>query len=324
MFGRSYDRSRYDNEQVEYLFNKIMEIPEHDRVFHYKNKMINLTSFQDSADQDFFEGTFISARFGQKQEIIDVYTQTKAGDKERDHGVKNEVHFLLDKRNGLLLTHYDNQAVVGRNMLHRFFTNHAKIAEGYRQTFNRKNEEATILKSAYLKVVSLPSKEFLEEIDRFVRVKEAFMIADKESSLNNEGIEALTGAFEDGGVDDYQQIKIVLRNTLKRGSIKHIKAFFEQLAESNKYDNYGVSGTTSAGSYKTISMASVPQSFDAEITFNENGLPSESELINEMVRIAKTDNPILEKNAGMKQIKEVGDLSDISEEAGEDGESFTQ
>jgi len=73
--GDSYDKNRYDHEQVEYLFKKIMDVPLGERAYHRNNKVINLVRFEDADDQEFMEGTFSSARYGQKEEIIDVHRQ---------------------------------------------------------------------------------------------------------------------------------------------------------------------------------------------------------------------------------------------------------
>ena len=68
-------------------------------------------------------------------------------------------------------------------------------------------------------------------------------------------------------------------------------------------------------------MANIPHSYYIEVYFNENGIPDGSEIINNMVRIAKIDNPIIDKNNGAEPIIKVGDLIDIKEK--KDGEDQT-
>lgn len=309
-FGDYFSKDRYDHEQIEYLFNQIMKIPLKQRILHRKGKMINLINYQTSDDADFIEGTFTSAKFGQKQEIIDVYTHTKTGDKEKEHGVKNEIKFVLDKRNGLILVQHDKEGVIGRDMLHRYFNYHSDTCEPYRLTFNKLNPKAKIMKRSYVKVIALPSQEFFNAIDEFSTIKEAFVLVDIEGDVNNEGIEFLANEAKQHNVEDFQEMKITYRNNIKKRGIKHIKEFFKHLSDIDKYDNYGVSGQLISGKTKTITAAKIPHAYFEQVYFNENGIPDGSQIVNHMVRISKRDNPILEKNKGIEPIIKVGDVVD--------------
>ncbi|WP_026582116.1 hypothetical protein [Bacillus sp. J33] len=309
-FGDYYSKDRYDHEQIEYLLNKITTIPIQNRAFHRKGKMINLINFQTSDDTDFIEGTFTSAKYGQKQEIIDVYTQSKTGDKEKEHGVKNEIKFVLDKRNGLILVQHDREGVVGRDMIHRFLNHHSDLAESYREAFNTINPKAKIMKRSFVKVIALPSQEFFNALDDFVRIKEAFVMVDVEGNINNEGIEYLTNEAHEQNMEDFQEMKITYRNKVSKGGIKQVKQFLKHLSDLDKYDNYGVSGHLPSGKSKTISMAKIPHAYYEEVYVNENGIPDGSQIIRHMVRISKFDNPIINKNQGVEPIIQVGENID--------------
>lgn len=310
-----YDKDRYDHEQVEKLLSKIMSLDINARACHYKNKMVNLLSYQISPDADFIEGVFYSAKYGEQQEIIDVYTQITTGNKGKNEGVKNQMSFLLDKRNGLLLVQHDPEYGVTRDMLHRFFVNHSDLVEPYRESFNKINDPIKIPKNAYIKVAALPSKEFFEEIRNFARIREAFVLADLETGRSNEAIEYLRNEAMESDVEDFQQVKILLKNTITNGSIRHIEAFFKKLFDADKYDGYGVTGIYESGSSRTINMAKVPQTYDVEVTVNSNGIIDRSRLVEELIQIAKFDNPILEKNVGVEKVKEVGESN--NEEKGD-------
>jgi hypothetical protein len=67
------------------------------------------------------------------------------------------------------------------------------------------------------------------------------------------------------------------------------------------------------GKNKTITMAKIPKGYDIKVTFNSNGVPSMSEIFNEMVTIAKKDNLIKNNNDGIKPVKLVGDLLELEE-----------
>lgn len=318
-FGDSYDKDRYDHEQVEYLLKKIANLDENMRALRHKNKMLNLVSIKDADDQDFLEGVFLSTRYGEKQDLIDVNTQAVVGEKEKNHGVKNEVVFLIDKRNGLILTQHDSQGVVGRDMLHRFLKYHSLHADLYREEFNKKNKEnnAKIVKSSFIRVASLPSKEFFEELSNFARINEAYVFSDINNGKNNEAIDYFTKQANEFGADNFQELKITLKNNIRKDGIKHVRAFFERLIEADKYDGYGVNGVLVNGQNKSISLEKVPHNYPVLITYNENGIPDRSEILNEMIRIGKFDNPVIDKNVGAIEIIGVGDIDENEQEIGE-------
>ncbi|WP_374717484.1 hypothetical protein [Neobacillus sp.] len=307
--GKSYDPDRYDHEQIEYLIKKILKEPLKKRAFHKNNKVINLLTCKDSDDQDFMEGTFSTARYGQEEEIIDVHEQNVAGNKPKNHGVKHELHFLLDKNTGLLLIQKDKNNVISRDMLHRYFNYHLALAEKYREAFNKINPNLKIIKRSYVKVTTVPSQEFFEEIEKFALIKEAFVIKDVDTdNITNEGLQYLRNQAIDNGVENFQTMKVSYMNNVKRSGIKHVKQFLKKLYEEEKYDNYGVTGTLESGKNRTLTMARIPQGYDVKVTFNEMGLPNFQEIISHMVNIAKFNNPIANKNNGAEPIQKVGAL----------------
>ena len=113
-------------------------------------------------------------------------------------------------------------------MLHRFFNYHIDLTNAYREKFNSINPDIKIFKRSYIKVVSVSSEEFFDEIEKFVLIKEAFVIKDIESgNINNEGIEYLTRQAKENNVEDFQEMKVTFRNNVKKRGIKHIKSFFK-------------------------------------------------------------------------------------------------
>ncbi|MGR9544822.1 hypothetical protein [Priestia megaterium] len=317
--GDSFAMERYDHEQIEYLLQCICNIPLRERAFHIgksgEYKVINLVDIRHSEDQDFMEGTFSCARYGQLEEIINVHEQIKTGEKPRDHGLKNEVPFILDKRNGLMLLHKDKNNVVSREMIYKYFRYHINEIDLYCEKFNSVNPIAKIFKRSFVKVGAVPSQDFFEEIKKFALIKEAFVIKNIEDAeqINNEGIAFLTREATENNVEDFQEMKVSYKNTVKKRGIKHITAFFEKLYEADKYDKYGVSGQLESGKPKTITMAKFPQTYDIKVSINENGIISLSDLINEMIAIAKYQNPVIDKNEGVQPIEKVGDLLNAKE-----------
>ncbi|QDS35817.1 hypothetical protein [Brevibacillus brevis] len=302
--GNGYDMERYDHDQMEFFFKEIMKLNERNRVFRYKGKMINLVSCKQSSDADFIEGVFTSAKFGQEQDIINVFDQTTTGQKGKNEGVKNEVHFILQKKTGLLLVQYDDQRVVSRDLIKRFFDHHLSLMDRYKNEFKNVNKPYEIPKT-FLQIKTLPSKHFFDELRQMATIKEAYVLADLSKGANNNAVEYLRDEAQENEVDGFQQIKISLLNKVKSTGIRHIESYFKKMLELEAYDGYGVSGISHSGKTKSLTMARVPHNYDINVSINSAGLINVSELMSQMVYIAKYDNPLAGKNDGVKPLNKV-------------------
>ncbi|GIP61930.1 hypothetical protein J32TS6_04850 [Virgibacillus pantothenticus] len=295
--GDSYDIDRFDFETLYYFFNKIINyVPLKERAFKKYNKMINLISFNQTEDANLYEGVFITARYGKEQEIIDILEQVGTGLKPKNHGVKNEVHFLIDRRTGLLLLEKDAENVAGKNFIYRFIRYHKNLIEDYQTVFNKQFDPLKIHKNNFLKVISLPPKTFFEEIKEFATVKEAyyFLDIDKLELKSNEAsnVMYLYDKAKENGMNGMNRVKVSFENTIKKSSVRGIQNYFKKLFESQNFDGIGVKGKLHSGRYRTIELENIQRAFDIEVEYNENGLPSLSDITNGMTEIVLKDNPI--------------------------------
>jgi hypothetical protein len=309
--GNKVDLDRFDFEVVEYLMKKIVsDVPLQQRAYRKKNKMINLISVQDSSDQDFLEGVFTTARYGKEQTIINVPDQTEAGRKEKDHGVLNEVHFTIHKETGLLLIEKDSESVARGGFIQSFLRYHKELMYDYIQKFNDDFTPNKMYKRNFLKVVSLPSKSFFDEIEEFASIKDAYYYKDieKDTGVNNEAsnILYLYQQAKEKGVKNVSRVKVSFENRVRKDSIKDVKAFFEMIHESKYYDGIGLSGKLYSGRFRTIELENIQRSFDVKVEHHENGLPKLDDLINEMINLSKFENPI-EYKEDIEQFKGVMD-----------------
>ncbi|SFP12065.1 hypothetical protein [Salibacterium halotolerans] len=316
--GGSMDIDRYDNETLEFFLNRIInEVPLSERKLLHDNKMINLTNLQDSNDQEFLEGVFTTARFGKEQKIIDVRHQIEMGEKGKEQGVLNEVNFVIHKNTGLLLVEKDTENVARKGFIQKFFSYHRKQIEKYHNTFNKKFKHRKIYRRGFLKVISLPSKSFFDEIEDFATVKDAFVYKDVDTSKKNNNEAAdffyMYSIAKENGVEDVTRLKMSFENKIQRGTIKHVKKFFETLHESQYYDGLGVSGKLQSGRNKTIQLENIQRIFDIEVSHHDNGLPSLSSLLDGMINLAKKDNPLRHKNK-INQFKGVDPSNDKESE----------
>lgn len=295
--GKSYDIDRFDFELLEYFFTRILtEIPIKERAYKDKSRMINLISFKQSDDANLYEGVFITARYGKEQEILDIFEQIAAGTKPRNHGVKNDVNFIVDKRTGLLLLEKDSERVASRDMIKKFLTYHRDLMLDYREAFNAQFDPAKIHKRSFLKISSLPPKSFFEEIHEFSSIKDAYYYLDisEQRSTNNEAsnLMYLYSQANENEMKGITRVKISFENTIPKNSIRGVEAYFKKLFEAQYFDGFGVTGKLESGRTKTIELENIQRAFDVKVEYNENGLPSLSDLIEQMSDIALYDNPL--------------------------------
>lgn len=298
--GESYDIDRFDCECVEYFFTYLLtEVSLKDRAFRDNNKMINLVSFGSSEDPNLWEGELITAKYGKEQDILDIFEQVETGVKPKDHGVKNTVSFLLEKRTGLLLVEKDSEQVASASMIRKFIHFHKSCIEEYLINFNSQKDPAKMHRHNFLKIGSLPEKSFFEEIDEFATVKDAFYYLDTSSlpATSNEvsNLLYLYNKADKNGVKGTTRVKISFENKIPKGSITGVKAYFNKLFESQFFDGFGVTGSLESGRQRTIELENIQRSFDIKVEYNENGIPSLNDILLGMGNIALRDNPLESK-----------------------------
>lgn len=295
--GDSYDINRFDFELVNYFFNKIIsDVTLKERAFKKNNKMINLVSFKQSEDANLYEGSFITARYGKEQDIIDIFEQVETGKKPKNHGVKNEVNFLMDRKTGLLLVEKDSERVASRDFIYRFIRHHKDLIEDYLIEFNKQFDPIKIHSRSFLKVISLPSRTFFEEIKEFATVKDAYyyLDIDKIENKSNEASNVLYlyDKAKENGMHGINRVKVSFESTVKKSSVRGMSNYFKKLFESQYFDGIGVKGQLHSGRQRTIEMENIQRAFDIEVEYNENGLPSLSDMMTGMTEIVLKDNPV--------------------------------
>lgn len=318
----SYDQDRFDFELLEYFFNKIIsDVTLKERAFidHKTHKMINLISFKQSDEANLFEGVFITARYGKEQEIYDVFEQIESGTKPKNHGVKNEVNFLVDSRTGLMLIEKDSENVARGNFIKKFIRYHRELIEDYLVQFNKQYDPQKMYRNSFLKISSLPTRTFFEELNEFSIVKDAYYYLDIEDlpGTSNEvsNLLYLHNKAEENGMRGVSRVKVSFENSIPKGSVYGIETYFKKLFESQHFDGLGVSGKLPSGRQRTIELENIQRAFDINVEFNDNGIPSLSDLIDGMTKIALTDNPV-EYKSSIEQFRGVG----INGDEEEDGE----
>lgn len=296
----SYDLNRFDFELLNIFFKKVIEdIPLKKRALIKDNKMLNLISFKQSKDANLFEGVFITARFGKEQEIIDIFDQVEQGVKPKNHGVKSEVNFIVDRRTGLFLLEKDSENVAKGPFIQKFLKHHKELILEYLKKFNEKFDPIKMHRRNFLKIVSLPTKTFFEEIREFSSIKDAYYYLDVEEIKSNSNEASnmlyLYNKAEEEGMSGISRVKVSFENKIRMGTISGVERYFKKLFESQLFDGIGIEGKLHSGRTRTIELENIQRSFDVRVEHHENGWPSLEDLLIKMEEIALRDNPLEHK-----------------------------
>ena len=158
-----YYRNIFDYEMIDILFQSILGINKMDRKYIDSNNSFNLGGYGQSYDADITEGYFLTARYGLEQDQIDIQTQQNVGKIPETSGLEAEVHFMIDRKTGLLLVQEDHNKVFNKKLLGQFMKFHKSIIYPYIEKFNEINRQNNLMihKNSMFQVVSLPPIDFL-------------------------------------------------------------------------------------------------------------------------------------------------------------------
>ncbi|MBC6133524.1 hypothetical protein HB825_01570 [Listeria booriae] len=312
----------YINDFMETFLRRLLAMNAEERrmINEAEKKYIELVNIFESEDKDFIQGEFNTATFGTTQEIKDLLTGEKIGVKGVNDGVISIVYFQINKKNGLLLVEKDEAHVFSKNIFMQYFNNKKHIVSDFYSIFNKANESISLSlldsnRCLFLDVIQ--PKEFKEEIKAFASVKEVFIefpLTEDKSDI----IGQLETLAKDNGLKGVNEIKVAYRNTVRKGSVRHIESFFDKVIEDANMSP-GISGRLNSGRTKTIrKIASrLTQDFDIKVKVNGMGVKSFSDMFSEMIAISKTENllPKINSNAITKlNINKVGVLIEEGEQ----------
>lgn len=284
----------YDNTRFEKFLKQIITLSDR-KLLIDDSKLIRMEILVDSDDYDFLEGIFIASRFGEEQDIIDVDTLNTTGKLRQRESVKGEVSFVLCKKTGLLLVQSDSSLVVNRNTLDKYFSSFSSIINSNIIDFNKANKDFQIPnETAYFTIRIVPSDDFFKKIRQLARIKGASVFVDTIKSPNNKAIEYFRKEAEGNNVDDFGGIRISLINSVMGSGVRNVENYFRKLVELQKYDKFEVEGKTPGGRDKKVTMKIQDTSFEVKVPINNNGVIDRSVLLDEMIKIAKFQNPLME------------------------------
>ncbi|EAD5121257.1 hypothetical protein XA37_04255, partial [Listeria monocytogenes] len=115
------DIGRYDHE----IFNKyLLTLLEKDSAEIKKkidNCSITLLEYSENDISSYGFGKFLVFKSGKTQRIVNEDDLTEGEEKRRDQGLKNEIHFVINKTTGVILVERDYEKIFKASLLNSFF-----------------------------------------------------------------------------------------------------------------------------------------------------------------------------------------------------------
>lgn len=311
----TYYRNIFDYEMIDILFQSMLGINKMDRKYIDSNNSFNLGGYGQSHDADITEGYFLTARYGLEQDQIDIKTQQNVGKVPETNGLEAEVHFMIDRKTGLLLVQEDHNKVFNKKILGQFMRLHKSLIYPYVAKFNEINSQSNLVihKNSMFQVVSLPPKDFFEQLAEMDRITHATVKLDENTDKGSKDVSRiLDDELNENGIEEYA-LELKIQNKSGRAMVSTFKKYFERIRELQLYDSFSVQGRLRKnGREVTINQNSITRDFEVEVSCNSKGVISMQDVHNEMTNIIKNENPISAQKNNINWVM-VGDNKDVKE-----------
>lgn len=279
----------------ETFLNRIQTQNQNIKALTDDGKFFDLHSFSQSDDADFVEGVFHTTRYGTQNDIIEIATKAIQGQVLPSQGVKYDVHFVLCRRTGLLLVESDPYRVATRNTIDKYLSKKQTLMTDYIQDYNRRNRPQFIYDSMIFTIENVMDEGFYDQLAEITRIKEVSGYMEVNENDQNEAVSRFKreAAGEDHNITEVTEFKISLLNSVRNSGLKHVRRFIQNSLDLEKFSRFEVAGYDSMSRKRIATFNVKPVSFYVNVEVNENGLINSGQLLNEMVNIAKYDNPFL-------------------------------
>ncbi|PAQ15031.1 hypothetical protein CD798_08280 [Bacillaceae bacterium SAOS 7] len=279
------------------LFEKFLDliIGNQPSKFMDGSKYIDLISTKQSSDAEILEGKIHTTRYGSLSNILNVKTNQVVGQLNPTEGVVNEINFVICRKTGLLLIQSDPFRVATRNFINEYFNRKQTLANKLVDTYNSTNHPNHIYKEFLFTMETLVDQDFYTQLARIARIKELSITAEITKSNDNSALDQfkVRRLEEDHvNVEGVTELVYTLRNKVFNDGLKHVERFVRNVIDLEKVSKLEAKGYNEACKVETASFSIKPVKFYVNTTKNSNGILDQSEIIEGMIQIVKTKNPL--------------------------------
>lgn len=249
--------------------------------------------------------TLETDRFGEVKDIKDNIQNTKNKQLNSHESVPETVKLVITRKHGLIYVTRDNNTIINKSTLNTFFNKYRFVIYEYIEQWNKVNKEIglKIYKQPAIKIDSLPSTDFFDELDKLINVDE-FAYTYNPSGAND------TPNFEDVEIfsetelqrKDFKERK-KFKNIAKKPIVNEVKKIYENLSYKSNYDEWYVKGENQ--NHKTIVVKPELATRTEHIKLNNINQINIKELLEKISDILKVNNPFLGKTPKLIDVNEI-------------------
>lgn len=249
----------------------------------------HLFSMIQSSDADVFEGKIHTTKYGILSEIIDTHTDAIVNTLDPQQGVKNEINFVINIRNGLLLIQNDPFRIVSRNFLFDFLKRREHLMHTLVKNFNEANVPNSLFEKHTFTLTTIHDQGFYDQLAKIQNVKSVSVNTIVEKANVNSALEHFTkdDAIQQDYLNNVTEMTYTFKNTIRSNGITQVRDFIKKALDLEKIESIVANGSGEGKALKA-EFKIKPQSYPIKTTKNANGVLDQSKIITQMIDLAKT------------------------------------
>ncbi|WP_404407652.1 hypothetical protein [Jeotgalibacillus malaysiensis] len=260
-----------------------------DSEFTDGKKFIDLISIKQSSDADILEGVFHTSRYGTKNDIIDIKSKAVVANLHPTQGVRNSIHFVINRKTGVFIIQSDPFKVATRNTIVKYFDRKQILANTLVDKYNKNNHPNHIYKEFIFAIETMVDEGFYQQLRKLATTKELKVTSSVEKPDSNAAISTLTkDDYDDKDMlGEVTDVSYSWESNGRGSSLKHIERFVKNVIDLEKVSNIKASGYNHAGKSDSASFSVKPVKHFITTTKNSNGELDESKIIEDLIKHCK-------------------------------------
>lgn len=304
-----YDKVYY-KDIFESFLSKIQDQDQRVKALTEEGKYLDINDYAISDfDNNYIEGVMHTTRYGTLNDIIEIESQEVQGKVLPNQGVKYDVHFVLCRQSGLLLVESDPYRVATRNTIDHYLSKKQALMHGYIRKFNRENNPNFIYDTILFTIENVLDDNFYSQLSRINKVKEVsgYMNIDDfghNAALDHFIEEESEEYTEDESISQISEFRVSLINRVRNSGLSHVERFIRNIVDIEKFSRFEVSGYDNNNQKRSATFNVKPVDFYVEADQSSDGILNSNQLFQEMIEVAKNENPFIKVDSNEDQNSE--------------------
>ncbi|TGA80677.1 hypothetical protein E2554_10445 [Staphylococcus petrasii] len=303
-------KNHFEINVIDEFFKVLKIIPE-----KYHNIYVELPHIDETCKMTFIDYeiynneysivTLETDKFGEIKDIKNNIDNTKNKQLDKHESVPETVQIVITRQHGMMYVTRDNNTIINKTTINTFFNKYRFVLYEYIKKWNQANKEIglKIYRQPAIKVDSLPSTDFFDELDKLINIDEFAYTYDPSGANDTPGFEDVE-IFADTDLQrkNFKETK-KFKTKVEKAIVKEVKKIYENLSNKGNYDEWYVKGENQ--NHKTMVVKPELATRSEHIQLNNVNQININELINKISDILKENNPFLARVPKLVDIIEV-------------------